>query len=683
MSTVLPSVCPLDCPDTCSLEVTVEEGRVVKVRGSAANPLTESVLCNKVSRDYPEFVHGSGRLRHPLRRVGARGEGRFERVSWDQALDIVHENFTRIAAEYGAEAIVPLNYAGPHGMLAYASMDQRFFHRLGASKLHRVSLCGGIRAEAWLGTFGAAPGLPPQQIERAELIVVWGNNVTFTNLHLMPLINRAKRTGGAKVVVVDPKRIKLAEQADLHLAPRPGTDVVLAFAVACEIDRGGGLDRDFIARHVHGFEPFMAGVRAWPAERAADVCGVSAEAIRAFATLYRESAPAAIVIGNGLERNRNGGSGIRAIFALPALAGKFGVPGGGLVMGAGHAFPKTPARLTRPDLAPQRTRTLDILDIGRHLNEDDLEPPVRGLFIYNHNPVVVHPEQNRVRSGLMREEVFLVGCDVAMTDSMAFCDVVLPACSHFEHDDIFASYGHHYLQRAEAVIPPLGESLPNTEIFRRLAARFGFDEPAFAATDLELMDDALDAEDPRMKGIRPSALAPSTALPMEFDGAEAVLFDNVVPATPSGKVELVSSYLAERHGEPVPSFKPLESDYPLSLITPASDKRITSTFGGLESSAATPPLEMHPDDARARGLTAGQWVRVWNERGEVRLPLEVSEAVRPGCAYSYKGAWFATAAGGQTVSALAPATKADLGGACFNDTRVEAAACPPPAAEPT
>ena len=680
MMSVTPSVCPLDCPDTCSLAVTVEDGRVVKVRGSAANPLTASVLCNKVTHYYPDFVHGENRLRHPLRRIGARGEGRFERISWEAALDAVHANFARIVAEHGAEAIVPLNYAGPHGMLADASMDRRFFHRLGASKLHRTSLCGGIRSEAWLGTFGAVPGLPPQQIERARLIVVWGNNVTVTNLHLMPAINRAKKANGARLVVIDPKRIKLAEQADTHLAVRPGTDVVLAFALACEIERAGGLDQGFIARHVHGFDSFMAEARGYPPERAADVCGVPAEDIRAFAALYRESTPAAIAIGNGLERNRNGGSGIRAIFALPALAGKFGVPGGGLVMGAGHAFPKTPDRLTRPDFAPQGTRALDILDLGRHLTEDDIDPPVRGLFIYNHNPVIVHPEQGRLRRGLMREDVFIVGCEVAMTDSMAYCDVVLPACSHFEHDDIYPAYGHHYLQRAEAVIPRVGEALPNTEIFRRLAARFAFEEPAFAASDLDLMDDALDYDDPRMKGTRPRALPPGTALLMEFGGDEAVLFKNVVPATASGKVELVSSVLAERHGEPVPSFRPLNSDYPLMLITPASDRRITSTFGGLEWSEAPPPLEMHPDDARARALETGQWVRVWNERGEVRLPLEVSDAVRPGCVYASKGAWLRTSDNGQTVSALAPATKADLGGACFNDARVEVEVTEPPAA---
>ena len=676
MNMELPSVCPLDCPDTCSLTVTVENDRLAKVRGSDANPLTRSALCNKVARYYPEFVHGENRLRHPLKRTGARGEGNFSRISWDEALDTICERFQRIIAAHGAEAIVPLNYAGPHGLLAYASMDQRFFHRLGASKLYRGSLCGGIRSEAWMGTFGAVPGVPPQQIAEAELIVIWGNNVTYSNLHLMPLINDAKKAKGARLVVVDPKRIKVAEQADLHLAVRPGTDAVLAFTIACELERTGDLDSAFIEKHVRGFEAFMAEARAYPLETAAAVCGIPEEDIRTLASWYASAAPAAIAIGNGLERNRNGGNGIRAVFALPALAGKFGVPGGGLVMGAGHAFPKTPARLTRPDFAPPDTRTLDILDVGRHLSEDDIEPPIRGVFMYNHNPVIVHPEQNRLRRGLEREEVFIVGCDVAMTDSMDLCDVVLPACTHFEHDDIFVSYGHHYLQRAEPVMAPVGEALPNTEIFRRLAARFGFDDPAFRATDLDLIDDALDADDPRMNGTRPRDLAPGTALLMEFGGEEAVLFKNITPKTPSGRVELDSSYLADKYDEAVPSFTALESDYPLTLVTPSSDTRITSTFGGLRSSDGTPPLEMHPDDAAARSLTDGEWVRVWNELGEVHLPLSVSTAVRPGSVYSYKGAWFRTSDNQQTVSALAPATKADLGGACYNDTRVDVAPWP-------
>ena len=478
----LPSVCPLDCPDTCSLTVTVEADRIVKIRGSHANPYTAGVLCAKVPAMYPEFVHGPGRLTTPLRRIGAKGEGRFEPISWTTALDEIHRRFTAVMAEHGPQAIMPLNYGGPHGMLAGASMDLRFFHRLGATLLDRGPLCGGIRTEAWNGTFGAlAPGIPPEQIEHARLIVAWGNNVTWSNLHLTPLIDRARRAG-AKLVVVDPKRTKIAERADLHLPLRPGTDVVLAWAIAAELERTGGLDHAFIERHVAGFEEYMALARPWTLPLAARECRLAEADVRRFAEWFRTTAPVAISVGNGLERNQNGGSGIRAVFALPALAGKFGVRGGGLVNGARGAFPKTPARLARPDLVPKGTRLLNIVDVGRHLTDPTLTPPLKAIFVYNHNPLIVHPDQNRMRRGLSREDLFVVGCDVVMTDSLAYADIVLPACSHFEHADIFAAYGQHWLQRAEPVIQPQGEALPNTEIFRRLAARFGFTEPAFTAS---------------------------------------------------------------------------------------------------------------------------------------------------------------------------------------------------------
>jgi anaerobic selenocysteine-containing dehydrogenase len=668
------SVCPLDCPDTCSLTVTVDDGRITGIRGSRANPYTNGVLCAKVPAAYPGFVHGPDRLLAPLRRVGARGEGRFARISWDEALDAIHDRFTAIMAEHGPQAIVPLNYAGPHGFLAGGSMDLRFFHRLGASLLDRRPLCGGIRTEAWVGTFGAAAGIPPEQAAGAKIVVAWGNNVTWCNLHLMPIINQARRAGG-KLVVVDPYRTKVAEQADLHLALRPGTDVVLAWAVAVELERTGRLDRPFIAAHVHGFEAFMERARRFPPEVAAGITGVPEADIRTFAAWYAERSPAAISVGNGLERNQNGGSGIRAVFALPALAGKFGVPGGGLVNGAGFAFPKTPRRLARPDLIPPGTRTLNIIDIGRHLSDPGLAPPIKALFVYNHNPLIVHPDQNRLRRGLAREDLFVVGCDVVMTDSLAYADIVLPACSHFEHDDLFAAYGTHWLQRAEPVIPPQGEALPNTEIFRRLAARFGFDEPCFRASDAELMDEALDPADPRLGGVPPSAIPTDRATPMRLDGSEMVLFTNVFPKTPSGKVELESSYLDEKYGARLPDFRPYRTPFPLVLVSPASDRRITSTFGGVRGSDERPVLQMHPDDARARALGDGVTVRVWNELGEVRLPLEVTDAVRPGVVWSLKGAWMRTSDNGQTVSALVPTHHADISeGACFNDTRVEVAA---------
>jgi len=419
----------------------------------------------------------------------------------------------------------------------------------------------------------------------------------------------------------------------------------------------------------------MEAARAYPPERAAEICGVPVEDIRTLAGWYAEASPAVIAWGNGLERNQNGGSGLRAIAALPALAGKFGVPGGGLVGGAGHAFPKTPDKLTRTDFVPPQTRTINIIDVGGLLLDKSLSPPLQALFIYNHNPLIVHPDQNRMKQGLAREDLFIVGIEVAMTDSMAYADVILPACTHFEHADVYPAYGHQYLQRAEAVIPPVAESLPNTEIFRRLAARFGFTDAAFLQSDSELMDEALNADDPRMQGMRTSQIPTNRAIKMKFAGEEPVLFKNVSPKTPSGRVELESSALGVRYGAALPRYRPLASAYPLTLITPASDKRITSTFGGLAVNSGTPMLEMNPADAAARGLTDGIPVKVWNDLGEVILQLRITDAVRSGVVSSEKGAWLRTSPNGQTVSALAPAHKADLAdGACYNDARVEVAA---------
>ncbi len=671
------SVCTLDCPDTCSLTVSVEAGRVVKVRGSHANPLTEGVICNKVTRETTTFVHGPQRLLHPLRRVGAKGSDRFARISWDEALDEVASRTRAIIERWGPQAVLPLNYAGPHGMLAYDSMSLRFFHKLGASLLSRRPLCGGVRAEAWLGTYGAAPGAPPEFAEHAKLNIVWGNNATVCNLHLVTRIHRAKRRG-ARLIVVDPARIKLAEQADLHVALRPGTDVLLGFALAVELERIGAIDRAFVAANVLGVEAYMARAREWPPARAAAACGIAVETIATMARWIAESEPLFLSIGNGLERCRTGGSGVRAAIALPALAGKLGAKGG-VSLGAGYAFAKTAAKLQRPDLVPPGTRTLNIIDVGRHLERDDIDPPIRALFIYNHNPIVVHPDQNRMKRGLAREEIFSVGIEVAMTESMSQCDIVLPAATFLESDDLYAAYGAHWLQRAEPAIEPIGETLPNTEIFRRLAARFGFDEPCFKASDAELMDDAIDPDDHRLGGVRPSRLPTDRALAMTApDGRPFMLFDNARPATPSGKVELASEVLATRYGPEalLPAWRPLDSALPLTLITPASDRRTSSTFGAHHVDEGAPPLLMHPADAASRKLRSGQKVRVWNALGEVRLMLEVTDMIRPGVVLSEKGAYLATSATGQTVSALAPADlKADLShGACYNDARVEVAA---------
>ena len=674
MPTELPSVCPMDCPDTCSLLVTVEDDRVLKVRGSKANPFTRGVVCNKIARYYPEYIHGANRLREPLRRIGEKGEGRFEPISWDRALDTIHERFTAIIDEHGPQAVIPFNYAGPHGAISGSSMDARFFHRLGASMLKRGPLCGGIKSEAYDSMFGAMPGTLAEQAEDSSLIVVWSNNVTVSNLHFAGIIERARRKG-ARLVVIDPKRIKIAERADLFLPIRPGTDVVLAWAVTAALEQSGDLDQAFIARWVHGFDAYMARARDFSPERAADICGVPEADIDRFVQMYRSLTPSVITIGNGLERNRNGGASVRAVLALAALAGRFGDAGGGVIAKPGNAFPSTPDRLKRPDLAPDGTRTLNIVDMGAHLLDENLDPPIKGLFIYNHNPVITHPDQNRMKRALARADLFTVGCDVEMNDSMAYADIVLPAASHFEFDDIYGAYGQTYLQRAEPVIAPVGQSLPNTEIFRRLAGRFGFDDPIFTANDAQLMDDAYDCGDPRLGGHRPSQLPTDTALAMKADGADIWPFKNVFPTTPSGKVELHSAKLLASYGQALPDYVPLQSDFPLTLVTPSSDKRINATFGGLPASDEVPEVEIHPDDAAARGLGDGAQVKVWNDLGTVHLIARLSADVRRGVVYSPKGAWFKTSDTGQTVSALAPATKADIaGGACFNDTRVEIAA---------
>jgi anaerobic selenocysteine-containing dehydrogenase len=674
-STEHPSVCTLDCPDTCSLSVTVHKQRIVKVRGSSALPYTDGVICNKVAHHTEQWVHGAHRLLHPMRRTGPRGSGAFERISWDAALDLIHERVSAVIEQYGPQAVVPLNYAGPHGILAGDSMSLRFFNKLGATQLYRGAMCGAVRREAWVGTYGAVPGIGPQAAEQAQLNVVWGNNATVTNLHLVRGITASRRAGG-RLAVVDPLRTRIAALADLHIAPLPGTDVVLGFALACELEAIGAHRPDFIAQHVSGYADFMDSARQWPLERAAAVCGVPIESIRTLAQWMAQADPLVIAPGNGLERGRNGGSGVRAVIALPALMGKLDA-NNGIVLGAGSAFARTPARLTRPDLLPPDTRTLNILDIGRHLAQDSLEVPLRAVFIYNHNPIVVHPDQNRMRRGLQREAIFTCGIEVSMTESMSHCDVVLPAATAFESDDLYAAYGQHWLQRAQRVIEPLGEALPNTEIFRRLAARFGFDEPCFKDDDAALMDAALDASDPRMAGQQPSTLPTDRALRMSgADGQPLALMANVKPATPSGRIELASDTLASRWGAAarLPGFQNVRDEGGLALISPASDKRISSTLlgsGGLPGEA--PPLLMNPADASARALVDASTVRVFNALGEVVLKLQVTSDVPPGVVSSEKGAWLATSSTQQTISALVSADqRADLAdGACYNDTRVE------------
>jgi anaerobic selenocysteine-containing dehydrogenase len=674
-TTIHRSVCPLDCPDTCSLSVTTADGRIVDVRGSADNPYTAGVICNKVARSYPEFVHGGARLTHPLRRTGAKGSGSFEVISWDSALDIVHEGFSRAIETHGPQSVVPFNYAGPHGELAGGSMDRRFFHKLGATLLNRGPFCGLVRGTAYTSLFGFAPGMVPEQAQHADLIVVWGNNVTVSNLHLARVIKTARSQGG-RLIVIDPKRIKIAEQADMHVQITPGTDVILGLALAAELERRGAFDQTFINEWVSGFDAYMAEARKYTVEQVIENCGISAEQFNEIVSWYMAAERVAVSVGNGIERGRSGGSGLRAAMALQALTGNFGRLGAGVFAKPGFVFPKTTDALQRPDLIPDGTRTFNLVDMAELMLDDSLDTPIAATMIYNHNPVATHPDQNRMRQALARDDLFVVGCDVVMTDSMAYADVVLPAASHFEYADLYGAYGHSYLQRAEPVIPCVGESLPNTEIFRRLAARFGFNDPMFGDDDATLMDAAMDAADTRLQGFSPSEVPLDRAMLIAAEDGEAlVMCKTLNPATPSGKIELFCQDLEDRFGYGVPRYEALARDLPFIIISPSSSKRTNATFGGCTESQGIEILEINPADAAERGISEGDEVKVWNDLGEVHLTARLTDAVRTGVLYSPKGTWLATSSTGQTVNALIPSDiRTDIeDGACYNETFVDVA----------
>ncbi|WP_419905929.1 molybdopterin-containing oxidoreductase family protein [Kiloniella sp.] len=670
-----PSVCPLDCPDTCSLSVLTDGEKVIEVRGSKANPYTAGAICKKVSSYYPDFIHGDRRLTQPLLRTGPRGSLEYSPISWEEALDRVHAGLTQAIERHGPESVLPLNYAGPHGQLAGGSMDFRFFHKLGATQLDRGPLCGAVRGTAYTSLFGNAPGMEPEQAEKSDLLVIASNNITVSNLHLARIIKAAKKNG-AKLIVIDPKKIKIAEQADLYLQIKPGTDIVLFLALAAELEKRGALDDAFIDRWVHDFDDYMKAARKYSLEDASDICQLPLSQIQEFLSYYTAAQNVSMSFGNGAERGINGGSSIRAAMALQVLSGNMGRPGAGIIAKQGLAFPATSAKLRRPDLAPEGTRMLNIVEVAKHILDDSLAPPIKAVFIYNHNPVCTHPDQNRMRRALSREDVFIVGCDVEMNDSMAFADIILPAASHFEFPDIYAAYGQAHLQRAEPVIPTVGQSLANTEIFRRLAAKFGMDDLLFKADDYELMDDAYDGKSPQMKGMKPREIPLDRSLPMLAENdQELVMCKTVFPATETGKIELFSQDLENKFGYGLPRFAEVPKSYPLTLITPSSSKRTNATFGGNRESMGIEKLEIHPTDARDRNIKAGDKIKIWNDLGEVYLSADITDKVKPGTIYSPKGTWLGSSGSNQTVNALINADlKADImEGACYNDTFVDIA----------
>ncbi len=659
------SVCPLDCPDTCSLSVTVEDGRITKVDGSQRNPLTDGFICAKVRR-YPERVYSDLRILHPLRRTGTKGEGRFERISWEEAIVTITTRLQDILREHGGEAILPYHYGGSNGVLSEGALDARFFHRLGACELEKT-ICAAPTGTVYRAMYGSMGGVPFPDYRLARAVMLWGVNPSATSIHLVPHIHAARRAG-AFVAVIDPRRTPLARSANLHLQLLPGTDVVLALSLVHEFMRRGWADKRFLNEHCNGVDDLAETASTYPPHLAAQICNIDAADILRLAEAYAHASPAVIRCGWGIERNRNGGAAARAILSLPAVAGKFGVRGGGMTMSLSGVAPINKAALARPDLRRGEARRVNMSQIGRALTDTEA-PAIRALFVYNANPIAMAPQQNLLLQGLQREDLFTVVHEQVMTDTARFADIVLPATTCFEQEDIKKAYGHYYLQHFRPVISACGEAISNVELFTRLSQAFGFTETELRPTTDELTANALAGSSERLGGADAETLRSQGIVAYHFQGSEdLVQFGNAFPTTASGRVELAAPELGPFAYQPAPA-----SLFPLTLISPASARTINSTFA--EFLLREPRLLMHPDDAGTRGLSDGQAIRVFNELGEVHVPLHVSSDIRPGVVSLPKGMWQAASANGQSVTALVPDHVTDIGaGACFNDARVEVAA---------
>jgi anaerobic selenocysteine-containing dehydrogenase len=655
------TACPLDCPDSCTLDVTVEKGRVIKIDGGDANPVTRKYICAKVRR-FGERVYGEDRLLYPAIRKGMKGQGTFNRVTWDEALDHIAQRMEKIRDTTGAEAILPFYYGGSNGLLTQDTNDAALFRAFGTSRLART-VCAAPTGAANMALYGKMPGVTYADYVHARLIVLWGVNPAASGIHLIPYVREA-RALGAKLVVIDPRTTSLARQADLHLAPRPGTDLPLALALHRHLFEHGAADAEFLAQHARGVDDLRARANEWTFDRAAREAGVDVGALEQFAELYRSSTPALIRCGWGLERNRNGGGAAAAVLALPAIGGKFGIRGGGFSMSNSTAFGiKSDAWLN--DTPEPPTRLVNMNHLGRALTEFK-DPPVEMLFVYNCNPLATMPDQNRVLAGLKRDDLFTVVYEQVITDTARYADVLLPATTFLENYDIAKGYGPITLQVVRPVIEPVGEARANAEVFSDLASRLGLGE-AEQETDTLL----------RIGSRLPPAIASElleTGSATPPYGGTPIQFVDVFPLTADRKIDLFPAALHKEAPAGLYGYQPDPGTdkYPLALISPASEKSVSSTLAELRQRPAA--LHMHPDDARARGLSTDDPVRVFNERGEVQCPIALNPEIRRGTVSLPKGLWRKSTYNGSTSNALVPDTLTDLGGgACFNDARVEVA----------
>ena len=672
------ATCPHDCPDTCALLVTVEDGVATEVKGDPDHPTTAGVLCTKVAR-YTERTYSPDRLLYPMRRVGKKGDGKFERISWEDALDEIAARLKPLAATE-PESILPYSYAGTMGLVQGDSMSSRFFHKIGASLLDRT-ICATAGATGYKYTVGASIGTDIEQFQNAKLVLIWGGNPIASNLHFWTRAQEAKRRG-AKLIAIDPYRSLTAEKCHQHIAVLPGTDAALALGLMHILVRDDLLDHQYIADYTVGFDLLRERVAEWTPERTAATCGISVAEVENLARDYGETAkrgePVAIRMNYGVQRVHGGGMAVRNIACLPALVGAWRHAAGGVQLSASGTFKKNLAALQRPDLLARQPRTINMTTIGDDLlrpASPEFGPQVKAVIVYNSNPLAVAPDSGKVQAGFAREDLFTVVLEHFQTDTADYADIVLPATTQLEHTDAHSAYGHLYMMANNPAIAPMGEAKPNTEIFRLLAARMGFDDPCFNDSDDALASVAFvqfDWESLKKKGWQ------------KLEVPDAPFACGNFP-TPSGKCEFYSESMKADGLDPLPTYIPnyesaasapeLAAKYPLAMISPPARNFLNSTFVNVQSLRATegePQLDMHPDDAAARGINHGDMVRIFNDRGFFVCKARITPKARQGLVVGLSIWWKKLARDGKNANEVTSQRLTDMGRApTFYDTLVQ------------
>ena len=680
MHTVI-GACPHDCPDTCSLITTVENGKAIRVQGNPNHPMTDGVLCTKVSR-YTERTYHPDRILHPLKRIGPKGSGQFAPVSWDEALNDIAKRLGAIAAK-DPQAILPYSYAGTMGQVQGEAMAMRFFHKLGASLLDRT-ICSSAGSEALAYTFGSKMGMRVEFFAESKLIIIWGSNSIGSNLHFWRIAQEAKRNG-AKLICIDPRKSETAEKCHEHIALRPGTDAALALALMHVLIQNDWLDHDYIAQHTLGWDALRARALQWTPERAAQVCGITPEQIESLARDWATTKPAAIRLNYGMQRVKGGGNAVRAIACLPALTGAWRHRAGGLLLANSGNFPVQRAALQRPDLLAEREpRTINMSTIGSALMQPASEafgPHIQALVVYNSNPVAVAPQSGQVIEGFAREDLFTVVLEHFQTDTADYADYILPATTQLEHWDIHSTYGHTDILLNRPAIAPMGESKTNTDIFRALAKRMGFADVCFEEDDETLCRTAFaptqDMDELFKQGFTHLKSPNGQPLP------DAPFAEGAFPS-PSGKCEFYSQRLVDMGQDGLPDYianyevPQSNSEFPLAMISPPARNFLNSSFVNLQSLRdieTEPVLEMHPEDAQARGIQDGDVIRVFNQRGTYHCKAQLNDRARLGVVNGLGIWWRKLGLNGTNVNELTSQNLTDIGRApVFYDCCVEVAA---------